>query len=184
MAWTGPPLPWLATCTCGVWQTGFLCQQKGPRGRTGGQWNSTPSFSPVQSQDVFLPSSTAGNNIRRVELEDSLLEGKRNMRQYNSWALKIAGLSSSSWAPDQEKKTSLVSYSSQARGSPRPLPDLLGDVRPIPEGLITSESWVCLLIWFCIDRTLCLTAEKYLQPVLLHVNSTTNKMNEQLGYSW
>jgi hypothetical protein len=56
--WMYPLSPWLATCTCGVWQVDFLCQEKGPQGMTVGWKNLTPSFSPMQSQDFFLPLNT------------------------------------------------------------------------------------------------------------------------------
>lgn len=72
--WTCPSPPWVATCTCGVWQTGFLCQEKGPLGMTGGRQNLTPSFSPMQSQDAFPPLNTVGNHMHRDELEDKLGE--------------------------------------------------------------------------------------------------------------
>lgn len=64
----------LATCTCGVWQAGFLCREKGPLGMTGGRQNLTPSFSPMQSQDAFPPLNTVGNHMQRVELEEKLWE--------------------------------------------------------------------------------------------------------------
>lgn len=72
--WTCPLPPWWATCTCGVWQTGFLCQEKGLQGMTGGRQNLTPSFSPMQSQDAFPPLNTVGNHTYRVEMKDKLWE--------------------------------------------------------------------------------------------------------------
>lgn len=71
---THPFPPWLATCTCGVWQIGFLCWEKGPLGMTGGRQNLTPSFSPMQSRDAFPPLHTVGNHMHRVELEEKLWE--------------------------------------------------------------------------------------------------------------
>lgn len=74
IVWMCPFPPWLTTCTCGVWQIGFLCQEKGPLGMTGGQQSLTPSFSPMQSQDVFPLLNTVGNHMHKVELKDRLCE--------------------------------------------------------------------------------------------------------------
>lgn len=69
-----PCPPPLALCTCGVWQIGFLCQEKGPLGMTGGRQNLTPSFSPMQSQDAFPPLNTVENHMHKVKLEEKLWE--------------------------------------------------------------------------------------------------------------
>lgn len=83
---THPFPPWLATCTCGVWQIGFLCWEKGPLGMTGGRQNLTPSFSPMQSRDAFPPLNTVGNHMHRVELEEQLWE--QGLWHY-SWVSKL-----------------------------------------------------------------------------------------------
>lgn len=138
-----PIPPWSTTCTCGVWQIGFLCQKR-PLEMTGGQQSLTPSFSPVPSQDASPPLNTVGNHMHKVEQEDERRACNTTDSYWQGMELPVTTL----WPPGQEHGRGIIRSPCIPHWvcSPTPAPHPLWLGEDHSRGFFILETWVCLFI--------------------------------------